>query len=699
MANGLMKLVLSLTGRDDGAKRLLAETERQLQRTATSRMQMARAHKPYEIAGIRSEKAIHREIRATEAAYNRLRRSGTASQNDLARAARATKQRVAELNAELGKSSKLQKGMAIGGAALAAGTAAYAVLKPAMDDKMQLNANINQVARQAFIDDESKSAQWIATKGAEEVKKLALDLIKSNGGNADSALGMISAMMTNGMSFSEVKKDARTSYAAMMAASENGQYNPDDTAKLIKVLKDAGFNGKDLALAFEHALQSGLDGNFEITDMVRELPALLPQAQQAGLTGMQGLDYLLSLLQSAANKSGTTSEAATNVSNILNKTLAADTVKRLSKLDNPSTPGKGIDWEGSVLRGKANGENAVQVLSRLVDAMLKQDKEYAGYKAKAEKGDKTAAEQMNMMRGFVLSKVMPDLQAKQGLLAAADLEQINQFIKNLAGVTHENGKVEKLNQARMATDAAQQERNKAIALIDESITQPLISFQTGLTSLSAEFPNTTLATKALAAAATAAAGALGLVALANGKGLGDFLPGKKVGGVTPKGGAGGGWLGKIGSKLFNAKTGLGLSLLLHSDELNKGENELLAAMREARATGKPMLPVQPQPRLRAEPLQPLKPLEPLKPAEPLAPVITQQTAAYQAAIIEQTAQYQAALNAETAAVTGGLNQINSTLAAANQTINNNMTITLDGRVIAHEVSRYQVAMFGRGAGQ
>ncbi|EGV38483.1 phage tail tape measure protein [Neisseria weaveri] len=698
MANGLMKLVLSLIGRDDGAKRLLAETERQLQRTATSRMQMARAHKPYEITGIRSEKAIQREIKLTEAAYNRLKRSGTATQNDLARATKAHKQRIAELNAELGKSSKLQKGMAIGGAALAAGTAAYAVLKPAMDDKMQLNANINQVARQAFIEDESKSAQWIATKGAEEVKKLALDLIKSNGGNADSALGMISAMMTNGMSFAEVKEDANTSYAAMMAASENGQYNPDDTAKLMKVLKDAGFKGKDLALAFEHALQSGLDGNFEITDMVRELPALLPIAQQAGLTGMQGFDYLLSLLQSAAGKSGSNSEAANNVSNMLNKTLSADTVGRLSKLANPSSPGKGIDWEGSVLRGKANGENAVQVLSRLVEAMLKEDKEYAGYKARAEKGDKVAAEQMNMMRGFVLSKVMPDLQAKQGLLAAADIEQIEKFMKNLAGITHENGKVEKLNQARMATDAAQQERNKAIALIEEGVTQPLISFQTGLTSLSAEFPNTTLATKALAAAATAAAGALGLVAMANGKGLGDFLPGKKGGGIAPKGAAGSFW-GKWGSKLLGAKASVGAGLLFYSEGLNKGEGERMEAMRQAYRTGKPYLPVQPQPRLRAEPLQPLKPLEPLKPAEPLAPVITRQTAAYQAAITQQTAAYQAALNEDTAAVTGGLNQINGTLAAANQTINNNMTVTLDGRVIAHEVSRYQVAMFGRGAGQ
>lgn len=683
MANRLMKLVLSLTGRDDGARRLLAETERQLQRTAAARMQTARAHKPYEIAGIRSEKAIRREIRMTEAAYNRLKNSGRASQNDLARAARTTRQRIAELNAELGKSSKLQKGMAMSGAMLAAGAAGYAVLKPAMDDKKQLNANINQVARQAFIEDDSKSAQWIATEGAKQVKELALELIKENGGNGDSALGMISAMMTNGMSFEEVRADAKTSYAAMMAASENGQYNPDDTAKLMKVLKDAGFKGKDLGLAFEKALQSGLDGNFEIADMVRELPALLPQAQAAGLNGMQGFEYLLSLLQSAANKAGSTGEAATNVGNILNKTLAADTVKRLSKLANPAAVGKGIDWEGSVLKGKANGENAIQVLSRLVDQMLAKDKEYNAYKTKADQGDQTAKEQMNMMRGFVLSKVMPDLQAKQGLFAAADLEQINTFMRSLAGVTHENGKVGRMNEARMMTDAAQQERNKAIAMMTEGITEPLIGLETGLTGLAAEFPNTALAVKALAAAATAAAGALGLMALANGRGLG--MPGK--GGISaPAGGAAGKWFGKLGG-LFSAKAGFGAGLLLHSGNLNAGEDGRMAKMREAWRAGN----AHPQPRARTEPPAPPKP------AEPLAPVIAQQTAAYQTAIAEQTAQYHAMMAADTAAVTGGLNTVNSTLGGLNQTINNNMTVTLDGRVIANEVARHQVAMFGRGA--
>lgn len=61
MANQNMKLVLSLAGRDDGAVRLLAETERQLKRAALSRNQLARAGKPYELAGIRSERAIQRD--------------------------------------------------------------------------------------------------------------------------------------------------------------------------------------------------------------------------------------------------------------------------------------------------------------------------------------------------------------------------------------------------------------------------------------------------------------------------------------------------------------------------------------------------------------------------------------------------------------------------------------------------------------
>ena len=65
----------------------------------------------------------------------------------------------------------------------------------------------------------------------------------------------------------------------------------------------------------------------------------------------------------------------------------------------------------------------------------------------------------------------------------------------------------------------------------------------------------------------------------------------------------------------------------------------------------------------------------------------------------QTAAYQAALAQDTAAVTTGLAQVQSAMASASQTINTNVSLNIDGRVIANEISRYQVAMFGRGAGQ
>ena len=442
MANQNMKLVLSLAGRDDGAVRLLAETERQLKRAALSRNQLARAGKPYELAGIRSERAIQREILQTQAAFRRLARSGTASQNDLARAAVATKNRIRELNAELQQGiqtqSRFSQGMNVaakGGAALmAGGMAAYSVLKPAMDNQKQLDANVAQVAWQAYGEDDSKSAQWIASQGKTNIRDLALSLVESNGGTHDAALQLINSMMANGMSFDETKSNAQASHKAMIASSEGlGDYNAADTAKLFKVLSDFGFKGNDLGKAFEYAMKSGMQGNFEIADMVRELPALLPAAKSAGMDGLQGFAFLLSGLQSAANKAGSNNEAANNMRNLLEKTLSADTTKRLSEMANPNQPGKGIDWQGLVLQAKASGESAPQVLGRLASEMLEKDAEYQSYKKKADAGDETAKSQMNIMKGFVLSSILPDIQAKAGLLAASDLEQINGYMQGWMG--------------------------------------------------------------------------------------------------------------------------------------------------------------------------------------------------------------------------------------------------------------------------
>lgn len=700
MANGNMKLSLVLTGKDDGARRLLADTQRQLERTAKSRAQLERQSHAYATAGIRSERQIQREIMQTQAAFNRLARSGKASQNDLARAAVVTRNRIRELNAELkqgaGFADRMGKIGRAGAAVAAGGAAAYAVLKPAMNDRKQLDENINRVARQAFIEDNSKSAAWIATEGARQVKDLALELVQKNGGNHDKALDVISGMMTTGLNFAQTKEEAQAAYAFSLASEMEGA----ETSKLIKALKD-NLPDTNLQLALEHVLQSGYDGTFETQDMVRELPALLPAAQQAGMTGIGGLDYLLSLLQSAANKSGSPAEAATNVQNLLSKTLSPDTIGRLKKMANPNDPKKGVDWVGSVLKGKENGENAVQVLSRLADAMLSRDKQYQEYQARAAAGDKTAAEQANMMKAALLATLLPDLQAKQGLLAATDMAQIQGYMAKLGGVTLENGKIGKINEARMMTDAAKQEQAESVKILEESLTKTLVKAETAFKQLAAEYPNATLALQALTTAATAASAAM-LLTAGGGKGAG-FL--KDVGSKAL------GWGKSAGSGLMNnpalvKRAGL-LGMLLYSESL--GDGTLPKGLRGTKTTPEMInrlknngIRFEPAPKreqarggvpqyLAAPSAQPTDKM--------LSPLFSTQTAAYQAAIQQQTAAYQAALAQDTAAVTTGLAQVQSAMASASQTINTNVSLNIDGRVIANEVSRYQVAMFGRGAGQ
>lgn len=722
MANGNMKLSLVLTGKDDGARRLLADTQRQLERTAKSRAQLERQSHAYATAGIRSERQIQREIMQTQAAFNRLARSGKASQNDLARAAVATRNRIRELNAELkqgaGFADRMGKIGRAGAAVAAGGAAAYAVLKPAMNDRKQLDENINRVARQAFIEDKSKSAAWIATEGARQVKDLALELVQKNGGNHDKALDVISGMMTTGLNFAQTKEEAQAAYAFSLASEGSGA----DTSKLIKTLKDGGMNGKDLKLAIEHVLQSGLDGTFEVQDMVRELPALLPAAQQAGMNGVGGLDYLLSLLQSAANKSGSPAEAATNVQNLLSKTLSSDTIGRLKKMANPNDPKKGVDWIGSVVKGKENGENAVQVLSRLADSMLSRDKQYQDYQARAAAGDKTAAEQANMLKGALLAQLLPDLQAKQGLLAATDMTQIREYMASLAGVTLDNGKIGKINEARMMSAAAQQEQQESLATLKESLTGTLVDMETEFKKLAAEYPNATLALQALTTAATVAAGA---IALTNGGKIGGAIKGvsgkllgwgKAAGGAAAAGATTAGskaltWGRSAGSAVLSnpaamKKAGL-LGILLYSESLGSGT---LPKELKSRKTTPEMVGRLKDSGIRFEPTAKREPprgvpkyLAAPSASQPtdklLSPLFSTQTAAYQAAIQQQTAAYQAALAQDTAQTTAGLAMIQSAMASASQTINTNISLNIDGRTVANEVSRHQYQMFGRGAGQ
>lgn len=589
MSSNTLELVAKFKDNaSQGLRRLLTESQRaatgQARVWAQAGRQRQQAISAYHRLGIRSEQQIRREMQLTQAAYNRLARSGTLSQRELARAAEANRRNLQRLNNELrsGAGAAGSWRQRLGDAmttVAAAGVGAYTVLKPSMDNQKQLEANISQVAWQAFGEDNSKTSDWIATTGKQQIRDLVTELVAKNGGNADAALNLINSQMANGMSFEQVQKGATATYRAMIASAEGaGQYDPESVAKLMKVLHDFGFQGEELATAFEHAMKSGMQGNFEIADMVTELPALLPAAKNSGLNGIQGFDYLLSILQSASNKSGSNSEAANNVRNLLEKTLSADTVRRLSRIDNPNDPSKGIDWANSVLQGKANGENAVQVLSRLANAMLERDQQYQQLKAKADAGDQTAAEQMNIMRGFVLSRILPDIQAKAGLLAASDVQQVQEYIQGLAGIDPKtNSLVDRKIGVMSRDDMFRQEQNRSLALLGrKDALDTLNSAETKWTEATTRYPKATLAAQA-AGGAGLGAGILSLFR-SGGSGWAGNLLSKAGGGALGFGRGALSWGTGVltAAPRFNFATGL----LLHSPELNAGEGSALERMRQ-----------------------------------------------------------------------------------------------------------------------
>lgn len=278
-------------------------------------------------------------------------------------------------------------------------------------------------------------------------------------------------MLKGGMSFDEAVANLGTSQKMQIAANASGE----DVGSLVKTLSDYGFKGNDLNKALEMVLQSGYDGKFEVSDMVSKLPSILSTAKNNAYSGIEDFKFILSWLQSAANKAGSNDEAATNVSNALNKQTAADTVTRLKKLDHPALKGKGIDVEKSMLDGAKKGMNPMQVLLKIVEEMLKGDKEYQALRKKLANATKETEKQeiqrqLDLKRGFLISQVMPDVQAKAGVIAAADKEQTAQYSENL-----EDGKlgknIDKAVEVKNSTSAAVEAKADSLKFLQA---QPLL---------------------------------------------------------------------------------------------------------------------------------------------------------------------------------------------------------------------------------
>ncbi|HHF3568447.1 TPA: phage tail tape measure protein [Haemophilus influenzae] len=551
-----LNLALKLKAQDQ-ASRVFRRAQSQITQSTRA---MAQAR---ERLGVRSEHKIQQEINHTIAAYNRLKRSGTATSRELARAAEATRSKIAGLNAEMGKTTWGQRlgnvGTAI--ASVGAGMAAGAmVMAQPMKKEMDYDRRLAMVSNTAFSDRDV--AGRIA--GKKELHDAVKSAVETGGGTKEEALGSLDKLLASGT----VKAETAMKLLPTLqkGAVATGASTEDLSAIAISAMQQFGISEDQIGAVLDKAVAAGQAGNFELSDMARWLPQQMAAAKSAGLSGMDGFEALLVANQQARVTAGTSDEAGNNLVNLLAKLTSKETADRFSKLEIKGKDGKthGIDFIKSMENEKKQGKNSIEAFGSIMDMVVGEDKRYQALKAKLKTAKKeeqqSLIEQMtNLVEGTAIGQIISDRQALMALLGIRNNvelgKQVKEEVTNSDGATDKSHKVvmstnsAKVEQAKNAVEFAQMEGMKSFNNALGDAATKLAEYAKAYPDLTSTLTTAGTVITALSTAAIAASGALALLGVKRGGiGLSDVADvagnlGKGKNGLKIKGG------GKLGSIL------------------------------------------------------------------------------------------------------------------------------------------------------
>lgn len=594
-ASGVVKSVENSVSKstkniENQAQRSATTQQRAVRQTAQvteqSYRQIQQAARNREMLGVRSERSIQNEINRTRAAYDQLKRSGIASGRELDRAAVATKRRIAELNAEMGKVSMGQRlgNIGRGIAGLAAGaTAAGMVLAQPMKKQMDYDRSLAMTANTAFA--ERDVAGRIAGKA--ELNSAVKSAVEIGGGTKEDALGALDTMLASGAVKAET---AMKLLPTLQKGATATGASTDDLAKIaISAMQQFDIGEDQIGEVLDKAVAAGQAGNFELADMARWLPQQMAAGKSAGLKGMSGFEALLVANQQARVTAGTSDEAGNNLVNLLAKLTAKETSDRFRKLDIKGKDGKdhGVDFIASMEAQKKKGKNSIEAFMSIMDQVIGQDGKYQALQKKlknAKKEDQAQVlnEMTNLVEGTAIGQIISDRQALMALLGIRNNVSLGKEVKE--SLDKSEGAVEtshavikdtnsyKVEDAKNNVDFAQMEGMKGFndALGDVSV--KIAGYAKAYPDLTGKIVTAGTVVAALSAAAITAAGSLRLLGGKGGLGLG-------VGDVLSKGAGVTGTAGGVATAANTAKMGRlakfgrgGLPLLVFGAMLEGSEN-------------------------------------------------------------------------------------------------------------------------------
>lgn len=365
-----------VSGKADKAARSFDKFEDEVREAERGVKGLARAQ---ERMGSASERASRRSTDAIRRERDAIR----ARERELDKAAEKARRR--EARRERVRGALLRGGAALATAAIAAGGAA---VRGAASDQFQ--------ADQLRVLTGQSEAQWDAYE--RELAKIGA----RRGIGTKGAYGVFGELMMGGMDAAGAR-DLADPVVVFSKATQAAQEDAARTA--IALSNNLEIAPKAMLAAFDAMAIGAKEGQFEVRDMARDFPSLAAKYASLGGKGLKAVRAITAIAQQIRTTTGTSSEAATNFENMLDKLTAPDFIKNMDEL--------GVSVEAVFKSASEKGLDPVLEI-------LKQIERVTG-------GDR-----------FKLAALLPDRQARAAVQAVLkDIEGIEAAMGRMEGASGE----------------------------------------------------------------------------------------------------------------------------------------------------------------------------------------------------------------------------------------------------------------------
>lgn len=254
-----------------------------------------------------------------------------------------------------GAFARMEAGAMALGRGLAGAAAGYLALRQARESYLR-SAEVERRMGRIGITGDAGVAE--TRKGMESLREIS----KETALGFNDVAGGMESIVASGRSFGDA-------LAMMPSVAKTAQASGASVADIANsstaLLDHMKISIQGLQAAQDAMAKGGELGKFELKDMARYLPSMLPAVKALGIEGQAGLEKLVAMLQVIRAGTGTAEEAASSASNIFAKMESEETTKRFEKF--------GVNLRKEMEKARKEGKDLLTTFVELSDKALKGD--------------------------------------------------------------------------------------------------------------------------------------------------------------------------------------------------------------------------------------------------------------------------------------------------------------------------------------